>query len=92
MTEEHPIIKPYDENLWVKTKENELLPISVSLQIIEAMHTKLVTLLESLTETELSRTFFHPQYQRTSRITDLISLYSWHGKHHLAHIGLALGN
>ncbi len=92
LTEEHPTIKPYDENLWVKTKENETLPISVSLQLIEAIHTKLVTLLETLTEQELSRTFFHPQYQRTSRITDLISLYSWHGKHHLAHIGLALGS
>jgi exoribonuclease II len=90
LTEDNPTIKPYVEDLWVKTKENEILPISVSLQIIEAMHLKLVTLLETLTEHELSRTFYHPQYQRTSRITDLIALYSWHGRHHLAHIGLAL--
>lgn len=91
LTEDNPTIKPYDENLWVKSKENEILPISVSLQIIEAMHLKMVTLMESLTSTELSRTFYHPQYQRTSRIMDLIALYSWHGRHHLAHIGLAMG-
>lgn len=90
LTEDNPTIKPYVEDLWVKTQENEILPISVSLQIIEAMHLKLVTLLETLTEKELSRTFYHPQYQRTSRITDLIALYSWHGRHHLAHIEIAL--
>jgi len=91
LTEDNPTIKPYVEDLWVKTQENDLLPISVSLQIIEAMHLKMVTLMESLTSTELSRTFYHPQYQRTSRIMDLIALYSWHGRHHLAHLELALG-
>jgi hypothetical protein len=92
LTEDNPAIRPYIEDLWVRTAENDILDISVSIKIIEAMHLKLVTLLETLTEQELSRTFYHPQYQRTSKITDLISLYSWHGKHHLAHIGLALGN
>ncbi|MFM9945446.1 MAG: YfiT family bacillithiol transferase [Bacteroidia bacterium] len=92
LTEDNPTIRPYIEDLWVKTKENDILDISVSISIIENIHLKLVTLLETLSETELSRTFFHPQYQRTSRITDLISLYSWHGRHHIAHIGLALGN
>lgn len=91
LTEDNPIIKPYNENDWVLTAENNLLNPAVSLQLIEAIHIKLVSLLESLTETELSRTFYHPQYQRTSRISDLLSLYSWHGKHHSAHIRLALG-
>lgn len=92
LTEDNPTIKPYLEDLWVKTAENDKLDISVSLAIIENIHLKLVTLLESLSEAQFNRTFFHPQYQRTSRISDLISLYSWHGRHHLAHIGLALGN
>ena len=43
LTEDNPTIKPYVEDLWVKTQENEILPISVSLQIIAAMHLKLVT-------------------------------------------------
>ena len=92
LTEDNPTIKPYEESTWVKTAENDILPPSVSLQLIEAIHIKLVTLLENLTEAELSRTFYHPQYQRTSRLSDLLSLYSWHGKHHSAHIRLALGN
>ncbi len=90
LTEENPTIKPYDENLWVNTKENEILPISVSLQLIEAIHLRLATLLQTLTEKELARTFFHPQSKQTWRISDIISMYSWHGKHHLAHIRLAL--
>ena len=92
LTEDNPTIKPYNENDWVHTAENDLLDSVVSLQLIVSIHIKLVALLETLTETELTRTFYHPQYQRTSRISDLISLYSWHGKHHLAHIGLALEN
>ena len=90
LTEENPTIKPYLEDLWVKTAENDSLDISVSLAIIKNIHLKLVTLLESLMDDQFNRTFFHPQYKRTSRICDLISLYSWHGRHHLAHIALAL--
>ncbi len=92
LTEDNPTIKPYDENLWINTKENEILDMDVSLNLIEAIHSKMATLLESLTQTEMERTYFHPQYQKTSKIRDLVSLYSWHGKHHLAHIQLALNS
>ena len=91
LTKNNPTIKPYDEDLWVKTKENELLSHHVSLHLIEHIHLKIVCLAESLTTEELQRTYVHPQYQRTSPISDVLALYSWHGKHHLAHINLALG-
>lgn len=91
LTEDQPVIKPYVENLWVQTPENALLGPEVSLNLIEAIHLKLVTLLQTLDEVQQQRTFVHPQYQRVSSIRDLAALYSWHGKHHLAHIGLALG-
>jgi hypothetical protein len=91
LTENNPTIKPYNEDLWVKTKENELLSHHVSLQLIEQIHIKIVALAETLTAEELQRTYVHPQYQRTSPISDVLALYSWHGKHHLAHIKLALG-
>jgi len=89
LTEDNPTIKPYDEDLWVRTRENEILDPAVSLALIESLHAKMVALLENLTEQELTRTFFHPQYQRTSSIADLMALYSWHGRHHIGHIKLA---
>jgi hypothetical protein len=91
LTEHNPIIKPYIEYLWVKTKENEILGHHISLQLIEIIHLKIVCLAKTLNTADLSRTYFHPQYQRTSAISDVLALYSWHGKHHLAHIKLALG-
>jgi len=91
LTEENPIIKPYNEDLWVKTKENELLSPHVSLHLLENIHLKIVCLAETLSPKELQRTYVHPQYQRTSPVSDVLALYSWHGKHHAAHIKLALG-
>jgi len=91
LTENNPTIKPYNEDLWVKTKENELLSHHISLQLIEIIHQKIVTLVQNLSTAELQRTYVHPQYQRTSPISDVLALYSWHGNHHIAHIKLALG-
>lgn len=91
LTEENPIIKPYNEDLWVKTKENDLLSPHVSVQLLENIHLKIACLAETLSPKELQRTYVHPQYQRTSSLSDVLALYSWHGRHHLAHIKLALG-
>lgn len=91
LTEENPTIKPYEENLWIKTEENNLLSASVSIMLVEAIHEKFVCLAKTLDETHLQRTFFHPQSKRTFRICDLLCLYSWHGLHHTAHIKIALG-
>ena len=90
LTESNPVIKPYNEDLWVKTKENALLSHHVSLHLLESIHQKIVSLALNLTIEELQRTYVHPQYQRTSPISDVLALYAWHGKHHLAHIKLAL--
>jgi len=90
LTEDNPTIKPYIEDLWVKTVENSKLNPDVSVQLLKSIHAKIVSLAESLSENDLERTYFHLQYQRSSRISDVLSLYSWHGRHHLAHIRLAL--
>ncbi|NUM31842.1 MAG: putative metal-dependent hydrolase [Bacteroidetes bacterium] len=91
LTEDNPIIKPYNETLWVNTNENNLLDAQVSIMLIEAIHLKFVCLAKSLDEIMLNRTFFNPQSNRTFRVSDLLCLYSWHGLHHSAHINLALG-
>jgi len=90
LTEENPTVKPYNENLWVHTPENDLVDIGVSVILVENIHIKLVSLLETLNASDLARTYHNPQYDRTSSLADLIALYSWHGRHHLAHIRLAI--
>src|SRR5215831_3474459 len=48
LTEATPTIKPYDENAWAKLKDSELTPIEISLSLLEATHSRWVTLLKSL--------------------------------------------
>jgi exoribonuclease II len=91
LTENNPTIKPYIEDLWVRTKENDLLSHHISLNLIETIHTKIVCLAETLNKQDFNKTYYHPQYERTSTISDVLALYSWHSKHHLAHIKIALG-
>src|SRR5437773_3752800 len=48
LTENVPTIKAYDEAAWAKLKDTELTPIEVSLTLLDAVHTRWVTLLKSL--------------------------------------------
>jgi hypothetical protein len=50
------------------------------------VHRKINQILRALNPEQLNRTYFHPQYQKSFRVYDLICLYAWHGNHHLAHI------
>jgi hypothetical protein len=85
LTEDTPTIKPYDEKAWAKLKDSELTPLEVSLSLLEATHTRWVTLLRSLHAEDFHRRFNHPE-AGTHDLDWLIGLYDWHGNHHLGHI------
>jgi uncharacterized damage-inducible protein DinB len=85
LTEEKPTIKPYDEGAWAALKDSELTPVDVSLNLMEALHTRWAVLLRSLKAEDFRRTFIHPE-SGSHDLDWLLGLYSWHGNHHLAHI------
>ncbi|RZJ66891.1 MAG: putative metal-dependent hydrolase [Flavobacterium sp.] len=85
LTEDKPTIKPYEEALWAELADSKL-PISPALQMLDGIHGRLSVLLKSLSETDLRRTFIHPEHGREIPIEQLIFTYAWHGNHHLAHI------
>src|SRR5437588_12835758 len=85
LTENTPTIKPYNEDAWARLKDSELTPIEVSLALLEAVHTRWVTLLKALKPQDFERKFNHPE-RGTQTIDELIALYDWHGNHHLTHI------
>ena len=89
LTEENPVINPYKEELWAETADYNL-PFNNSVTLLYALHRKLIRLLDSLSEEQLNRTYFHSQYQRSFSIRDVMCLYAWHGNHHLAHIRNAM--
>lgn len=90
LTEDNPTIKPYAEERWAELPDTLNLSAEIALNLLDGIHTKMAYLLEGLDSDALNRTFTHPQYMRTQTLAFTIGQYSWHGRHHLAHIGLAL--
>ena len=84
LTEDAPTIKPYDQAAWARLPDSQLC-IDVSLRLLDAVHERWVVLLDALSESEWERTFVHPEVGLT-RLDQLAALYSWHGRHHTAHV------
>ncbi len=88
-TEDHPTLKPYDQDAWAKTKDYRG-DIAPSLAIISGVQERMANLLGTATEQELSRTAHHPE-NGTMTLQNLLDLYSEHGRHHVEQI-LSLRN
>jgi hypothetical protein len=85
LTEENPTIKPYEEAEWAKLIDYDL-PVKTSLNIIEGIHKRLVTILKTVDKTQLKRTYMHPETRRTFCLDEVIALYAWHSEHHYKHV------
>jgi uncharacterized damage-inducible protein DinB len=85
MTEDNPTVKPYNEKTWAETIDGRTAPLDASLPMIDSLHKRWVQFLKSLDQTALARTVMHPE-RGSMHLTDLLQLYSWHGRHHTAHI------
>ena len=86
LTEDAPTIKPYDENLWVRTDDVSKLPINLSITLLFALHERWVALLQSISDQEWTRRVYHPEQKKELSLWDLLAMYAWHGRHHTAHI------
>jgi hypothetical protein len=85
MTEDSPTIKAYHEDLWAKLADYKL-PVEPSLQMLDGIHIRLVTLFESFTEANWELHFVHPETGKDVQLKRNLALYSWHSRHHLGHI------
>ena len=85
LTENCPTIKPYDEAAWARLKDVELTPIDISLNLLESIHSRWVTLLNTMKEDDFARKLNHPE-SGVQTLDRMVALYDWHGNHHLAHI------
>lgn len=86
LTEDNPSIKPYDEDQWSRLPDVSNMPINISITLLHSLHRRWHTLLESMSEQDFQRTVFHPEHQRNISLWDMLLIYAWHGKHHVAHI------
>lgn len=85
LTEDHPTLKPYEQDDWARTREASQYPIESSLNIIFGLHERWCNLLSSVPEAAWKRTAFHPENGEIS-LVDLLKIYSAHGEKHVGHI------
>jgi len=90
LTEDKPMIKAYFEDRWAELADSKSGPIEVSLRGLEAIHDRWATLLRTMGEADFRKSFLHPETGMEYFLFDRVASYAWHGRHHFAHIGLAL--
>lgn len=86
MTEDTPVIKAYDEQLWAELFDTKSAPIQLSLDMLKALHAKWVYFLKGLSPNDLAKSFIHPEGNIAISLAEDIGIYAWHGDHHLAHL------
>lgn len=86
LTEDSPTIKFYYEDRWGEMVDNTKMSIESSLTLLEGLHFRLSYLMNSLSASDLHKSFIHPEHNASFQIKEIIDTYAWHGLHHLAHI------
>lgn len=87
LTEERPVIKPYDENRWALLPDVSRVPVNVSVTLLHALHLRWYQMLCEVPDSDWNvRSVYHPEQAREMDLWYLLGLYAWHGRHHVAHI------
>jgi len=85
LTEDRPAVKTYKQDRWADLPDGKTAPTVVSLNLLDSVHKRFVTLLKSMSSADFARTMNHPE-QGIVPLDLYLSLYAWHGRHHVAHI------
>ncbi|MGB0838728.1 MAG: YfiT family bacillithiol transferase [Chitinophagales bacterium] len=91
LTEDTPTIRPYYEDRWAELPDSKTDDIQDALLLLKGLHAKWTILLQNLSESDLERTFVHPEHGKHFTLKETIGTYAWHCEHHLAHVRQALG-
>lgn len=86
MTEDIPTIRPYYEERWAETEEAKNGDIAMSVSLLTALHQRWVAFLKTLDFEDYQRKYIHPAQGKELNLANMLGMYAWHGKHHLAHI------
>jgi hypothetical protein len=86
LTEDEPTIKPYEEARWAELPDARSGPVELSLTLLECLHRRWVLLLRELGPDHFHRRFRHPEHGRMIALDEVLAMYAWHGRHHVAQI------
>jgi uncharacterized damage-inducible protein DinB len=85
LTEEFPTIRPYEEDKWAELPDSRETPTAVSLDLLQALHSRWVVVLETMQPDDYTRKLNHP-VNGPMTLDTMLALYAWHGRHHVAHV------
>lgn len=85
LTEDHPTIKPYDQDKWATLPDTMATPPAPSLQIVRGLHERWVRLLKGIPETAWTRAGHHT-VRGDVTLEALLKIYAEHGAKHVASI------
>jgi hypothetical protein len=85
LTEQDPVIKPYDEAAWAKLPD-VTTSIQPSLTLLDSLHERWVVLMRLMTESDWKRRYVHPEFGQARTLEFTLALYAWHCDHHIAHV------
>lgn len=86
LTENTPVIKPYNEALWAELDDVKCLPINISITLLYALHSRWYEAVKNLKNEQWERSVYHPAFQQEQTLWYLLQSYAWHGRHHVAQI------
>jgi len=89
LTEENPIIRPYNETAWAELPDTLAYNLDESLALLKSIHKRWVFLLDSLTAEQFNRTFIHPDGDEVVTLKENLCIYAWHCENHFLHIANA---
>jgi len=84
LAEEHPTLKPYDQDAWAVLPDSAM-PVSPSLQLLRGLHARWGALLRAIPADAWGRTAWHPE-NGEMRLDGLLATYGAHGSNHVAQI------
>lgn len=85
MTEDHPTIRPYDQDAWAARPEAKSPDLSYSLLFLRGVHQRWVKFWENLEDSDWDRTGLHPAGGVFS-LADQLQSYVDHGEGHIDQI------
>ncbi len=85
LAEEHPTLRPYNQEIWAEVDDTKIMPIESSLKILEGLQERLAYIFEHATESDYARTAFHPEVGDVTFAHELKN-YASHGESHLKQI------
>ena len=81
LTEDGPVIKPYEEKEWARLPDATTAPVAVSLDLLDALHTRWLILLRAMAPEQFERRWTGPDHGELAswQLASCLPSWSWLG-------------